>query len=349
MTRLREPQPAAAPPRVDAKDHELIAALENDGRAPAAALAAQVGLSDDAVRQRLRRLRETGVLRVLGYADLALRDLACFSMLALRIHGDVRPTIERLLEIEEIYWLACVDGRFDALAELTCRDTDHLFEVINAAIRSLPTIASSELFTYLETTKWADAPSVHLPLRHEPRASLPAADDIDRRLIEHLERDGRASFRDLAATADVSYDVARRRVTTMLESGVVTPVTVVDRSVTNRPVSRSSASESTAPSRPSSNESSRCPKCASPTSPPAPSTSSARLAVAMEPTSPKPWGHGCVKSRAWQSRKPSTSCESNARPQSGHRCPAFHSSGWRPGDDWRVRSARMVRWSPRCF
>jgi DNA-binding Lrp family transcriptional regulator len=234
VTRLQEPQPAAAAPRVDAKDRDLIAALESDGRAPAAALAAQVGLSDDAVRERLRRLRESGVLRVLGYADLALRGYAYFSMLALRIHGDVRPTIERLLEIDEIYWLACVDGRFDALAELNCRDTDHLFDVVNAAIRSLDTIASTELFTYLETTKWADAPSVRLPLRHEPRIEPPPPDEIDWRLIAHLERDGRASFRDLAATADVSYDVARRRVTAMLESGAVTPVTVVDRSVTDR-------------------------------------------------------------------------------------------------------------------
>jgi Lrp/AsnC family leucine-responsive transcriptional regulator len=50
---------------LDAKNLELLALLQADPRRPVSELARQVGMSGPAVRERLQRLEETGVIR--GY------------------------------------------------------------------------------------------------------------------------------------------------------------------------------------------------------------------------------------------------------------------------------------------
>lgn len=56
------PKPAAAEPKLDEKDHLLLSVMSNQADLPLYSVAKKVGLSSDAVKYRLRKLKESGVI-----------------------------------------------------------------------------------------------------------------------------------------------------------------------------------------------------------------------------------------------------------------------------------------------
>jgi len=69
--------PAAAAPNdtvwpgnlLDAANRAIIEALQRDGRQPYGAIAEEVGLSEAAVRRRVQRLREAGIMQIVAVTD----------------------------------------------------------------------------------------------------------------------------------------------------------------------------------------------------------------------------------------------------------------------------------------
>ncbi|HCB03262.1 MAG TPA: Lrp/AsnC family transcriptional regulator [Nocardioides sp.] len=62
----------------------------------------------------------------------------------------------------------------------------------------------------------------------QPRTALDGFDAVDRSLIEELQRDGRASYKELAASCHVPEATVRRRVNRLLDSGVINVVGVLN-------------------------------------------------------------------------------------------------------------------------
>ena len=60
---------ATTPIALDDVDKRLIEALQHDGRRPYTQLAQEVGLSEAAVRQRVRRLVESGVTQIVAVTN----------------------------------------------------------------------------------------------------------------------------------------------------------------------------------------------------------------------------------------------------------------------------------------
>jgi Lrp/AsnC family transcriptional regulator for asnA, asnC and gidA len=75
------------------------------------------------------------------------------AMVGIKVDGDVRDIASKLSANAEIDYVVICSGSFDLLVELTARDDDHLLEVINNDIRSIPGIRSIETFVYLRLEK----------------------------------------------------------------------------------------------------------------------------------------------------------------------------------------------------
>ncbi|WP_425433572.1 Lrp/AsnC family transcriptional regulator [Kineococcus xinjiangensis] len=148
--------------RVDAVDRELIQHLQDDGRMSYAALAKAVGLSEAAVRQRVQRLLEGGVMQVVAVTDPMTVNLMRQTMIGIRVDGDTRQVAARLAEVPEVDYVVLCAGSFDVLCELTCADDEQLLELLNSQIRSIPGVRSTETFLYLELVKqtyaWGGGP-----------------------------------------------------------------------------------------------------------------------------------------------------------------------------------------------
>ena len=143
----------AAVPELDPTDKAIIRALQIDGRAPYSKLGPAVGLSQAAVRQRVQRLVESGVMQVVAVTDPATLGFAVQAMVAITVSGDVRAVAAELEELDEVDYVVMTAGRFDVLAEVVCTDTHHLLDVVNDRIRAIPNVSGTEVFTYLNLVK----------------------------------------------------------------------------------------------------------------------------------------------------------------------------------------------------
>ncbi|MBP92484.1 MAG: AsnC family transcriptional regulator, partial [Acidimicrobiaceae bacterium] len=75
---------------LDDVDKAIIRELQIDGRIPFARLSPKVGLSQAAVRQRVKRLTERGVMQVVAVTDPLSLGLSTQAMVGIAVTGDVR-------------------------------------------------------------------------------------------------------------------------------------------------------------------------------------------------------------------------------------------------------------------
>ena len=138
---------------LDAANRAIIEALQRDGRQPYGAIAEAVGLSEAAVRRRVQRLRETGVMQIVAVTDPLQLGFTRQAMVGISVEGDVRRVAEKLSELAEVDYVVMCAGSFDLLAEVVCEDDERLLALLNDAVRSIPGVRSTETFLYLKLSK----------------------------------------------------------------------------------------------------------------------------------------------------------------------------------------------------
>jgi Lrp/AsnC family transcriptional regulator, regulator for asnA, asnC and gidA len=137
---------------LDDLSKEIIEQLQQDGRRSYAAIGKAVGLSEAAVRQRVQRLLETGVMQIVGVTDPLMLGFSRQAMIAIKCEGDLEAVADHLAAMEEIDYVVITAGSFDILVELVCESDDQMLEMLNR-IRSVPTVTSTESFVYLKLRK----------------------------------------------------------------------------------------------------------------------------------------------------------------------------------------------------
>ena len=138
---------------IDDVDKAIIEQLQQDGRLPYTKLAAAVGLSEAAVRQRVQRLVESGVVQIVAVTDPLTLGFRREAMIGLKVEGDLRGVADLIAAIPEVSYVVVVSGSFDLLMEVVCEDDDHLLTLLNDKVRSIPGVRSTETFTYLRLYK----------------------------------------------------------------------------------------------------------------------------------------------------------------------------------------------------
>ena len=140
-------------PVLDEKDKAIVRALQIDGRMSYAKLGPEVGLSQAAVRQRVQRLIDSGVMQVVAVTDPLLVGFSVQAMIGIRADGDLRVLASALGDLAEIDYVVIASGGFDLLVEVICEDVAQLMVLLNDVIRATPGVRSAEAFTYLDLVK----------------------------------------------------------------------------------------------------------------------------------------------------------------------------------------------------
>jgi Lrp/AsnC family transcriptional regulator for asnA, asnC and gidA len=145
-----QPTPAYG---VDDVGKRLIEELQQDGRRSYAALAKTVGLSEAAVRQRVQRMVDSGLMQVVAVTDPLQVGFHRQAMIGLRVEGDLVRVADEIAKIDEVDYVVITAGSFDILLELVCEDDGHLLRVLSERIRTLPGVRDTETFVYLKLAK----------------------------------------------------------------------------------------------------------------------------------------------------------------------------------------------------
>lgn len=137
---------------LDEISKQIIEQLQADGRKPYAAIGKAVGLSEAAVRQRVQRLLDGGVMQIVAVTDPLTLGFHRQAMIGIKCEGDLETVADELSAIREIDYVVLTAGSVDIMVETVCESDQHLLEILGK-IRSIPTVRATETFVYLKLHK----------------------------------------------------------------------------------------------------------------------------------------------------------------------------------------------------
>ncbi len=160
MTRPPDPTPRSRPvPRrgseeVSALDKRIIEHLQTDGRRPFTQIAAELGVSEAAVRARTNRLIERGILQVVGVTDPLKLGFHQMAMIGIRCESDKLIAVsEALAAMPEVDYVVITAGTYDLLIETVCEDNEALLVFLAERLRAIEGVRETETFVYLRLVK----------------------------------------------------------------------------------------------------------------------------------------------------------------------------------------------------
>jgi len=155
--------------QLDEIDRAIIARLQYDGRMPFTEIAAELGLSEGAVRRRVKLLTEGGGFQIVGVVEPQLLDWHAAAMVAVSVQtGQIDAVAQQIAQFPEVTYLFMAAGGFDLFVEVYCRDREHFASFLSEKLQKVPGVERTETFMILKMYKmsyrWGEA---------EPPPSLP--------------------------------------------------------------------------------------------------------------------------------------------------------------------------------
>jgi len=153
--------------KLDRRDTQILAALQQDGRRSVVELAEEIGLSPTPCARRVRQLEEAGV--ILGYAavveprSLGL-SVQAFVQVRLERHTDdnVEQFKRALAHLDEVIACFALTGAQDFILHVVVPDLESLQSVVLRKLLKIPSVRDVQSSIVLETVKH----SPRLPLGH---------------------------------------------------------------------------------------------------------------------------------------------------------------------------------------
>ncbi|SFR70367.1 DNA-binding transcriptional regulator, Lrp family [Agromyces sp. CF514] len=205
-------------------DADLIRTLQDDGRTSIHDLAAAVGQPRAAVSSRLRAMRADGTVRVVAAVDPAFLGQHVLAHVAVRTDGTTDHVAAHLRDLDETVFVSATGGVHDLVTEIRVGTMPALHGLL-ARIRSLPGVADISTLIYSTVIKGFFVSEYRGGIR---------IDATDTALIELLQTDGRASFRELGEAVRLSPSAVATRVDRLIEGGVIKISAVEARGLTQR-------------------------------------------------------------------------------------------------------------------
>jgi Lrp/AsnC family transcriptional regulator, regulator for asnA, asnC and gidA len=139
---------------LDNIDHYIIEAMRQDGRVAFAQIAQQLNVSPGMIRVRYNHLLEMGILKVVAITNPLRMGYKTMAMIGIRTEGDkMLEVADKVAELDEVIYLIVVSGRYDILAEVVCRDHEHLLQFLTEKLYVIDGVRESESFMHLKIVK----------------------------------------------------------------------------------------------------------------------------------------------------------------------------------------------------
>ncbi|HVM72548.1 MAG TPA: Lrp/AsnC family transcriptional regulator [Anaerolineales bacterium] len=139
---------------LDEIDRKIIAILQRDGRASFAEMAQQLNVSAGMVRMRYNRLTELGMVRVVGITNPLRMGFQTMALIGIKVETNKLVEIaNEVAALDEVIYLIIVSGAYDIIAEVVCRDQNHLLQFLTERLYKINGVRESESFMHLKIVK----------------------------------------------------------------------------------------------------------------------------------------------------------------------------------------------------
>ena len=148
--------------KLDSTDRQIIESLQRDGRRAFTVLAREVGISEAAVRARVRKLTSAGVIDVVAVTNPLMVGFDVMAIVGIQANSNLEQIADLVSTWDETSYVVILSGSFDLMVEIVCADNHHLLQLVQR-IRDVPGVKSTETFMYLDLHKqtfaWGTRPS----------------------------------------------------------------------------------------------------------------------------------------------------------------------------------------------
>ena len=133
----------------DDLNQRIIRLLQDDGRAAYDVIGQQLGVSGGTVRNRVTRMRDAGMLRIVAVADPVAVDYEADAMLGIKAAPGTAPAAlaQRLEPHPAVVYIMWVSGRYDLLVEVVCDEETELAIFLDEHVHGHSDIAHVEVMT----------------------------------------------------------------------------------------------------------------------------------------------------------------------------------------------------------
>jgi Lrp/AsnC family transcriptional regulator for asnA, asnC and gidA len=140
--------------KLDRVDCQLVRLLQKDGRMPNNAIAQELDISEFTVRRRMKRLLDTGIIRIVAVANPI--DLGFEIAGNLKIKIDLKKAdqvLNKLKKIDSLIWVALTTGGSDIDVEFVARSLKEFHELIFKKISKIDGVQSTETSLMVQLVK----------------------------------------------------------------------------------------------------------------------------------------------------------------------------------------------------
>ena len=140
--------------QLDKTDQAIVSQLQYDGRKPYTEIAAELGVTEGAVRRRVKRMIDQGVLQIVGIVEPQFLEWNAAGMIGVSVQaGQVETVGEQIAQFPEVTYLFMASGGFDLFVEVYCRDREHFVSFLSNKLQQIPGVERTESFMILKMFK----------------------------------------------------------------------------------------------------------------------------------------------------------------------------------------------------
>lgn len=218
--------------KIDVKDKKLLYQLSVDGRVSYTQLAKKVSLSKNAVKYRVDRLKNEGVIKNFASTiNLGSLNLTTFTLL-LKFNDDIyknKEIIDYFRNYEFADWVITLSGDWDIFTEFVCKDFNHMFSIIEDIVKEFKeTLNTYQVLFSRDTLRvehliadfYKDIKFPILPVK-DRRIEPHKIDKIDRRILNTLAEDSSLTAPEIADKLNLTMDIVRYRMKNLINNSVI--------------------------------------------------------------------------------------------------------------------------------
>jgi Lrp/AsnC family transcriptional regulator for asnA, asnC and gidA len=141
--------------QIDSTDVRIMEALIEDGRLAYSTLAEEIGSSNTLIHQRVRKLRDLGILTRPTYLvspEHAGYDTCAFVLIIVREAKQIPAVIESLKKIPEVISCFSIMGRYDLMVRLYAVNNRHLQDIVHDKLQAISEIESTNTMVAFEVS-----------------------------------------------------------------------------------------------------------------------------------------------------------------------------------------------------
>ena len=142
---------------MDRVDTKIIACLADDGRKSNNEIARTLKISEGTVRNRIHRLTESGMLKIVGMAApdaLPDKELVLIGV-KVAVSKDLTDIAEKISRLPGVQATSITTGRYDIMVEALLKVKSGLIDFLHGSLSKIQGIAATETFMVMKSfNKW---------------------------------------------------------------------------------------------------------------------------------------------------------------------------------------------------